>query len=87
MKNDAYEQAYNEARAVLHRRGKIVERPTISSDGSRFCRVDGLPLTDRELFKDAWGEVLAEEILRDRDGRPSAGKGVQGVASKTSCQL
>ena len=69
MKNDAYEQAYNEARAVLHRRGKIVARPTVGSDGSRFCRVDGLPLTDRELFKDAWGERLAEEILQERDVR------------------
>jgi hypothetical protein len=67
MKNDGYEQAYYEARAVLHRRGKILERPTYGSDGIRFCRVDGLPLTDRELLKDAWGEGLAEEILHERD--------------------
>jgi hypothetical protein len=69
MTNDAYEQAYTEARAVLHRRGKVVESPTIGSDGIRYCRVNGLPLTDRELFKDAWGERLAEEILRERDVR------------------
>ena len=69
MKNDAYEQAYNEARAVLHRRGKIVGKPTVSSDGRRVCRVDQLALTDWELFKDAWGERLAEEILHERDVR------------------
>jgi hypothetical protein len=69
MKNDAYEHAYNEARAVLHRRGKKVESPTIGSDGIRHCRVNGLPLTDRELFKEAWGERLAEEILHERDVR------------------
>ena len=70
MKNDVFEQAYYEARAVLHRRGKIVEKPVFGSDGIRYCRVDGRPLTDRELLKDAWGEGLAEEILHERDVRP-----------------
>jgi len=69
MKNDVFEQAYYEARSVLHRRGKIVERPVYGSDGIRYCRVDGRPLTDRELLKDAWGEGLAEEILQERDVR------------------
>ena len=82
MKNDAYEQAYYEARSVLHRRGKVVESPTIGSDGLRSCRVDGLPLTDRELFEDAWGEGLAQEILQERDVRLP-----QRRALKTSCQL
>jgi hypothetical protein len=70
MKNDAFEQAYNEARAVLHRRAKMVEAPVFGSDGIRYCRVDGRPLTDRELLKDAWGEGLAEEIFHERDVRP-----------------
>ena len=78
MKNDAYEHAYSEARAVLHRRGKVVESPTIGSDGIRYCRVNGLPLTDRELFKDAWGERLAEEILRERDVRPPQSRAPAG---------
>jgi hypothetical protein len=85
MNNDAYEQAYTEARAVLHRRGRLVESPTISGEGIRYCRVNGLPLTDRELFKDAWGEGLAEEILREQDsGFPETGA---AGASKRSCQL
>jgi hypothetical protein len=69
MKHDAYEHAYSEARAVLHRRGKIIESPAIGGDGIRHCRVNGLPLTDWELFKDAWGERLADEILQDRETR------------------
>jgi hypothetical protein len=84
MKKDAYEHAYSEARAVLHRRGKIVETPTVGSDGIRSCRVNGLPLTDRELFKEAWGERLADEILQEQDALPETGA---GGASKTSCQL
>jgi hypothetical protein len=77
MKNEAYEQAYYEARAVLHRRGKILDRPAFGSDGIRYCRVDGLPLTDRELLKDAWGEGLAEEILHERDVMPPSGRSAQ----------
>ena len=83
MKNEAYEKAYNEARAVLHRRGKRVESPTSSGNGTRFCRVDGAPLTDRELFEEAWGEGLAEEILQEQDVRLPQ---TRGAASKTNCQ-
>jgi hypothetical protein len=66
MKN-VYERAYSEARAVLHRRGKRVESPVIGDGGLRTCRVDGLPLTDRELLREAWGDCLAAEILLERD--------------------
>jgi hypothetical protein len=65
-----YERAYSEARAVLHRRGKIVANPTIEAGGIRFCCVDGVPLTDPELLREAWGECLAAEILLDRDTTP-----------------
>ena len=47
----------------------MLESPIIGSDGIRYCRVNGSPLTDQELFKDAWGERLAEEILHERDVR------------------
>ena len=66
MKNGEYEKAYSEARAVLYRRGKRLEKPTLGDDGARYCRVDGLPLTDRELLQEAWGESLANEILYER---------------------
>ena len=77
MKNDAYEHAYSEARAVLHRRGKVVESPTLGSNGIRHCRVDGLALTDRELFEDAWGAGLAQEILQERDVRLPQRRGLE----------
>jgi hypothetical protein len=67
LQNDEFEEAYNEARAALHRRGKIVEMPTISHDGVRYCRVDGQPLTDRELLREAWGDGLTDEILRAQE--------------------
>lgn len=66
MKNGEYERAYSEARAVLYRRGKRLEKPTFGDDGVRYCRVDGIPLTDRELLQEAWGESLASEILFER---------------------
>ena len=58
-----YETVYNDARAVLHRRGKRVGGPRRNSDGSRQCLVDGFPLTDRDLLKEAWGESMTNEIL------------------------
>ena len=66
MKNGEYEKAYQEARAVLYRRGKRLEKPTLGDDGKRYCRVDGEPLTDRDLLREAWGESLANEILYER---------------------
>jgi hypothetical protein len=66
MKKDEYELAYREARAVLYRRGKVLDRPVLDGDGRRRCCVDGLPLTDEELFTEAWDERLATELLGER---------------------
>jgi hypothetical protein len=66
MKSGEYERAYSEARAVLYRRGKRLEKPSLGPDGIRYCSVDGTPLTDRELLQEAWGESLAAEILYER---------------------
>ena len=60
---EEYEQAYREARAVLHRRGKKIEAPYEGPDGLRYCRVDGRPLSDRELFREAWDDRIADELL------------------------
>ena len=64
MRNEAYERAYCDAREVLYNRGKKVCGPHHGL-GIRYCRVDGLPLTDRELLIEAWGERLADEILAE----------------------
>jgi hypothetical protein len=66
MKNNSYEMAYREARAVLLRRGKSVDRPTTREDGLRQCRVDGFAMTDAAVFTEAWDQRLAEELLRER---------------------
>jgi hypothetical protein len=58
-----YEKVYNDAREALHRRGKRVGGPRRDSAGSRQCLVDGFPLTDRDLLREAWGENLTNEIL------------------------
>src|SRR5580704_10296323 len=60
-----YEKAYLDARDVLYLRGKKVAKPTFGEDGLRRCPVDGSPLTDRGVFKEAWGDQLADEILRE----------------------
>lgn len=60
-----YEKAYLDAREVLYFRGKKVAKPTFGEDGFRYCPVDGFPLTDRGVFEEAWGDQLADEILRE----------------------
>lgn len=54
-----------EAREALHRRGKKVGRPIYNWYEPRRCSVDGIALTDSELFTEAWGETLAEEIIQE----------------------
>jgi hypothetical protein len=63
METTQYELAYREARAVLHRRGKKIEAPFADVDGLRRCRVDGRPLSDREIFREAWDDSIADELL------------------------
>jgi hypothetical protein len=65
MRNDEYEMAYREARAVLHRRGKTLEAPYSGSDGHRYCNVDGHSFSDWEIFREAWDEGLANELFSE----------------------
>jgi hypothetical protein len=65
MKNEEYEKAYYDAREILHNRGKKIGRPLSGLDLVRSCAVDGFLLNDLDLLKDAWGESLAHEILRE----------------------
>jgi len=60
-----YEVAYRDAREVLHHRNKKVSEPIYGLDGLRYCPVDGMLLTDRDVLKEAWGTNLADEILRE----------------------
>jgi len=71
MKKQGYEKAYCDAREVLYNRGKKVGGPQRGSVGIRYCSVDGLPLTDRDLMIEAWGESLADEILVELAERDS----------------
>jgi hypothetical protein len=57
-----YEQAYRDARDVLHLRGRQVGKPQRRHDGVRYCPLDGQPLTDREILTEAWGAELVAEI-------------------------
>jgi hypothetical protein len=45
-------------------------------EGFRECNVNGTPLTDRDLFTEAWGQELADDILcRNRGLTQNAGVG------------
>src|SRR4051812_26821318 len=63
MRNQEYEDAYNDARHVVYRRGKRGGAPVCGPDGIRYCPVDGFLLADRDVLKEAWGESMADEIL------------------------
>ena len=65
MKNDEYEKVYYDAREILHNRGKKIGNPLFGPDLVRSCAVDGFSLSDLDLLKEAWGERLAQEILRE----------------------
>ncbi len=65
MHNEEYEMAYKEAREALYRRGKRVGGPLFGPGCIRHCSIDGFPLSDRDLLKEAWGESLADEIIAE----------------------
>ena len=65
MKNEEYEKVYYDAREILHNRGKKIGNPLFGPDLVRFCAVDGFSLSDLDLLREAWGEGLAQEILRE----------------------
>jgi hypothetical protein len=70
--DNEYERAYRDALNVLFRRGRQVGRPHKSKDGTRRCQVDRVSMTDLEALREAWGEALARDILRERDARDNA---------------
>ena len=66
MDNDHYEKTYRDAREALYLRGRKIGKQTYGQYSLRYCYVDGLPLSDREVFKQAWSADIADEILRNR---------------------
>ena len=66
MANEGYKTAYSEALAVLYRRGKKIGKPVCSHDGFRYCQIDDVPLRDRDILIEAWGDSLADEIIREQ---------------------
>ena len=72
MNSDQYERAYREAREALYRRGKKTGRQVYGKDGLRYCVVDGLPLSDWRVFKEAWNEEIAGEIWQSLTNYVSA---------------
>jgi len=65
MKNEEYEKIYYDAREILHNRGKKIGSPSFGPDLIRSCAVDGFSLSDLDLLKEAWGEMLAQGILSE----------------------
>jgi hypothetical protein len=71
MENE-YEKAYRDALNVLFLRGRQVGRPQCDASGTRRCLVDRVSLTDLEVLREAWGELLARDILREREALENA---------------
>ena len=66
MRARQYEEQYSEALAELRSRGCKVDSPYTAPDGVRRVRIDSLPLcVDRLVFEKAWGQEIADQIMRD----------------------
>jgi hypothetical protein len=66
MVPEEYEQRYTEALDVVRRKlvGSTVGDPEATPGGARFVYIDGMPCTDQVIFRMAWGEVAARDIIQ-----------------------
>jgi len=80
METNQYEKSYRDARERLALRGKNVGKPT-DRDGVRCCPVEGLLMTDRDIFAEAWSEEVAETILQERSAVNSSSDFLTGSSS------
>ena len=64
MPQNPYEDLYRSAIYSLGtiRGGRVVRE--ITRDGIRHISVDGVPMTDDQLFELAWGREMADHIRR-----------------------
>ena len=68
MTDEEYEKKYQDALNKILAMGKKVGHPERSHDGVRYCRINNFPCTDRLIFKQAYGQLIANPILREREG-------------------
>jgi hypothetical protein len=62
-----YEEQYSEALAELRSRGCKVASPSTAPDGVRRVQIDNFPVcTDRQVFEKAWGQLIADQIMRKK---------------------
>jgi len=65
MKQTSYERQYSEALAELRSRGTKIASPHTAPDGVRRVQIDSLPwCIDRQVFEKAWGQEIADHIIR-----------------------
>ena len=65
MDDKEYEYTYQEALHELRSRGIEVREPCLTHDGIRTIHVGNFPCTDELVFKEAWGEDAAKDIMQD----------------------
>ncbi len=68
MSHSEYEERYAEALDVVRVKlvGTIVGDPEVSSAGTRFVPIDGVPCKDEAVFRLAWGTETARDIVAQR---------------------
>jgi hypothetical protein len=66
MTANEYERQYSEALAELRSRGHKVASPYTAPDGIRRVDIDDLQSVDRLVFEKAWGQEIAEQMMRKK---------------------
>jgi len=81
MDSNPYEKSYRDARERLILRGKDIG-PVTYRDGIRYCPVEGMLLSDRNIFAEAWSEEIADAII---DEHTVMGDQSESTARSFSC--
>ncbi len=65
MTHEEYEEQYLKALDMVRRKliGKTVGDPEHTPAGTRFVHIDGFLCNDRVVFRMAWGEEAARDIM------------------------
>jgi hypothetical protein len=70
--HEEYEERYLEALDVVRRKltEKTVRDPEHTPSGTRFVHIDEFPCNDRVVFRMAWGEEVARDIMNEKPQSP-----------------